>query len=79
MWMIQPMTLNDDSCNLGTKSSLGLNCYFYSSLYKYKTDTRSHSASATEAASYPTYVYSDFEYQYTAQSIVFVALHQRHA
>jgi len=28
MWMIQPMTLNDDSCDLGTKSSLGLNCYF---------------------------------------------------
>ena len=27
MWAIQPMTLNDISCNLGTKLSLGLNCY----------------------------------------------------
>jgi len=45
----------------------------------YKTDTRSRSASATDAASYPTYVYLDFEYQYTAQPIVFVALRQRFA
>ena len=43
----------------------------------YKTSTRSHSASATNAAKYPTYTYLDFEYQYTALSIVLVALHQR--
>jgi len=43
----------------------------------YKTSTRSHSASATDAAKYPTCVYLDFEYQYTALPIVFVVLHQK--
>jgi len=38
----------------------------------YKTSTRSHSASATNAAKYPTCTYSDFEYQYTALSIILV-------
>jgi len=66
MWMIQPMTLNDDSCDLGTKSSLGLNCYCIGVFICTKTDTKSRSASATNAASYSTYVYSCFEYQYTA-------------
>src|SRR6267142_2792875 len=43
----------------------------------YKTSTRSHSTSATNAAKYPTCAYSDFKYQYTALSIVLVALCQR--
>jgi len=43
----------------------------------YKTSTRSCSASATNAAKYPTCIYSDFEYQYTALPIIFVVLHQR--
>jgi|SRR6266850_538564 len=75
--MIQPMTLNEDSCDLGTKLSLGLNCYCTGVFIHTKTSTRSHSASATDAANYPTCVYLDFEYQYTALPIVFVALHQR--
>jgi len=43
----------------------------------YKTSTRSHSTSATNAAKYPTCAYSDFKYQYTALSIILVALCQR--
>jgi len=72
-------TLTMNSCNLGTKLSLGLNCYFTAIYISTKTNTRSHSASATDAASYPTYVYSYSEYQYTAQSTVLLALHQRYA
>ena len=63
-------TLRMSSCDLRTKSSLGLNCYFTAVYISTKTDTRSCSASATSAASYPTYVYLYSEYQYTAQSIV---------
>jgi len=66
MWTIQPMTLNGISCDSRTKSSLGLNCYFTEVFICTKTDTRNHSTSATDAASYPTYVYLGFEYQYTA-------------
>src|SRR6266850_1120551 len=61
-------TLTMSSCDLGTKSSLGLNCYFIVVYISTKSDTRSHSASATDAASYPTYVYSSSEYQYTASA-----------
>src|SRR6266850_2474620 len=49
----------------------------YRGFYTYKTSTRSRSASATNAAKYPTCAYLDFEYQYTALSIVLVALRQR--
>src|SRR6267142_6104248 len=55
-------TLRMSSCDLGTKSSLGLNCYFTAVYISTKTDTRSCSASATGSASYPTYVYSYSEY-----------------
>jgi len=55
-------TLTMISCNLGTKLSLGLNCYDTGGFYTYKTNTRSRSASATIATSYPTYVYSSCEY-----------------
>src|SRR6266850_6767764 len=70
-------TLKMSSCDSGTKSSLGLNCYCTGVFIHTKTSTRSCSASATDAANYHTYVYSDFKYQYTAWPIVFVALHQR--
>src|SRR6267142_4410131 len=70
-------TLKVLSCDSGTKSSLGLNCYCTGVFIHTKTSTRSHSASATDADNYPTYVYSNFEYQYTARPIVFIALHQR--
>src|SRR6267142_1474018 len=71
-------TLTMNSCDLGTKSSLGLNCYFTAVYISTKTNTRSCSASATGAASYPTYVYSYSEYQYTAPPIVLLALRQRY-
>ena|SRR6266850_3999669 len=77
MWTIQPMTLNDISCNLGTELSLGLNCYCTGVYICTKTNTRSRSASATDAAKYLICIYSDFEYQYTALPIVFIALRQR--
>ena len=70
-------TLKVSSCDLGTKSSLGPNCYCTRVYIHTKTSTRSCSASATDAAKYPTCLYSDFEYQYTASLIVFVVLHQR--
>src|SRR6266850_4740918 len=71
-------TLRMSSCNLGTKLSLGLNCYFTAVYISTETDTRSCSASATDAASYPTYIYSYFEYQNTAPPIVLLALCQRY-
>jgi len=70
-------TLKVSSCDSGTKSSLGLNCYCTKVYICTKTSTRSCSASATDAAKYPTSIYSDFEYQYTALPIIFIALHQR--
>jgi len=70
--------LTMSGCDLGTKSSLGLNCYFTAIYISTKTDTRSRSASATDAASYPTYVYLYSEYQYTAQSAVLLVLRQRY-
>src|SRR6266850_6497753 len=70
-------TLKVSSCDLGTKSSLGPNCYCTRVYIHTKTSTRSCSASATDAAKYPTCLYSDFEYQYTASLIVFVVLCQR--
>src|SRR6267142_524754 len=68
MIALSQLTLKVISCDSGTKSSLGLNCYFTAVYISTETDTRSCSASATDAASYPTYAYSGFEYQYTAQS-----------
>src|SRR6266850_4141014 len=68
MIALSQLTLKVISCDSGTKSSLGLNCYFTVVYISTETDTRSCSASATDAASYPTYAYSDLEYQYTAQS-----------
>src|SRR6267142_1086637 len=73
-----PQTLKMNSCDLGTKSSLGLNCYFTAVYIVQKTDTSSCSASATDAASYHTYIYSYFEYQDTAPQIVLLALRQRY-
>src|SRR6267142_1214198 len=70
-------TLKVLSCDSGTKSSLGLNCYCTRIYIHTKTSTRSHSASATDAAKYPTCLYSDFKYQYTALLIVFIVLRQR--
>jgi len=55
-------TLTMISCDSGTKLSLGLNCYFTAVYISTKPDTRSHSASATGTASYPTYEYSGFKY-----------------
>src|SRR6267142_2852284 len=72
-WGIEPnsqQTLRMSSCDLGTKSSLGLNCYFTAVYISTKSNTRSCSASATDAASYPTYIYSYSEYQNTAPPIV---------
>jgi len=79
MIALSQLTLKVISCDSGTKSSLGLNCYFIVVYIGTKTDTRSHPASATDTASYPTYVYLGFEYQYTAQSVVLLVLHQRYA
>jgi len=76
---LSQLTLKTISCDSGTKSSLGLNCYFTVVYISTETDTRSHSASATDAASYPTYVYLSSKYQYTAQSIVLLVLRQRYA
>jgi len=66
MVTIQPMTLNDIDCDSRTKLSLGLNCYCTGVYICTKTSTRSCSASATDAAKYPTCIYLYFEYQYTA-------------
>src|SRR6266850_3393364 len=71
-------TLRMSSCDLGTKSSLGLNCYFTAVYIVQKTNTSGCSASATDAASYHTYIYSYFKYQNTAPPIVLLALHQRY-
>src|SRR6266850_2337146 len=76
--MNSQQTLRMSSCDLGTKSSLGLNCYFTVVYISTKTDTRSCSASATGAASYPTYIYSYSEHQNTALPIVLLALRQRY-
>src|SRR6267142_3660772 len=71
-------TLKMSSCDLGTKSSLGLNCYFTAVFIHTKPSTRSYSTSATDAANYPTYIYSHSEYQNTALPIVLLALRQRY-
>src|SRR6266850_1177476 len=80
-WGIVPnsrQTLRMSSCDLGTKSSLGLNCYFTAVYISTKPGTRSCSTSATDAASYLTYIYSHSEYQNTAPPIVLLALRQRY-
>src|SRR6266850_1741031 len=71
-------TLTMSSCDLGTKSSLGLNCYFTAVYISTETDTSGCSASASDAASYHTYIYSYSEYQDTAPPIVLLALRQRY-
>src|SRR6267142_2820442 len=71
-------TLRMSSCDLGTKSSLGLNCYFTAVYITTETDTSGCSTSAIDAASYHTYIYSYFEYQNTAPPIVLLALRQRY-
>src|SRR6266850_4692667 len=71
-------TLTMNSCDSGTKSSLGLNCYFTAVYISTETDSSGHSASATDAASYHTYIYSYSEYQNTAPPIVLLALRQRY-
>src|SRR6266850_641247 len=80
-WGIKPnsrQTLRMNSCDLGTKSSLGLNCYFTAVYISTETDTSGCSVSATDAASYHTYIYSYLEYQNTAPPIVLLALCQRY-
>src|SRR6266850_2282251 len=71
-------TLKMSSRDFGTKLSLELNCYFTAVYIVQKTDTRGCAASATDAASYHTYIYSYSEYQNTAPPIILLALHQRY-
>src|SRR6267142_2619204 len=71
-------TLRMNSCDLGTKSSLGLNCYFTAVYIVTETDSSGYSASATDAASYHTYIYPYSEYSDTALPIVLLALRQRY-
>src|SRR6267142_7163948 len=71
-------TLTMNSCDSGTKSSLGLNCYFTAVYISTKTDASICSASATDATSYHTYAYAYSKYQNTAPPIVLLALRQRY-
>src|SRR6267142_1709768 len=71
-------TLTMNGCDSGTKSSLGLNCYFTAVYISTKTYTSGCSASVTDAMSYHTCIYSYFEYPDTAPPIVLLALRQRY-